>query len=80
MVLDVGASVGVAWVAGGAAHDGGADALIARADAAMYESKRAGDGRAVLAHVPAASAGVTPIHGRATPPPPVDAVRRPRAS
>ncbi len=39
------ASVGVAWAPG--AVD--ADSLIARADAAMYESKRSGGGRAVLA-------------------------------
>ena len=39
------ASVGVAWSRG----DEDADALVARADAAMYQSKTNGDGRPVLA-------------------------------
>ena len=39
------ASVGVVWTAG----DDDADTLVARADAAMYESKLAGEGRPVLA-------------------------------
>lgn len=53
VALEISASVGVTWApdAGdGALPD--ADALIARADAAMYESKRAGDGRAVIAAPP----------------------------
>lgn len=43
--LDASASVGIAWAAGATE----ADSLIARADAAMYESKRSGGGIAVLA-------------------------------
>jgi GGDEF domain-containing protein len=41
------ASVGVAWSRG----DEDADALVARADAAMYQSKTVGDGRPVLAPI-----------------------------
>lgn len=44
--VPVRASVGVAWAA--ADHSIDADQLVARADAAMYRSKRAGQGRAVL--------------------------------
>jgi diguanylate cyclase (GGDEF)-like protein len=39
------ASIGVAWSSG---SDIDADALVARADAAMHESKRRGGGRPVL--------------------------------
>jgi diguanylate cyclase (GGDEF)-like protein/PAS domain S-box-containing protein len=46
------ASVGIAWTVD---HSESPDALIARADAAMYQSKLAGDGTVVLAP---ASAGV----------------------
>ena len=48
------ASVGVVWTAG----DDDADTLVARADAAMYESKLAGEGRPVLAQ----SAVTRPAH------------------
>lgn len=52
-VLEPSASVGVAWAPG--AVDG--DHLIACADAAMYESKGAGGGQAVLGHVVRPSGG-----------------------
>lgn len=44
-VVDVQASVGVAWAGG---DDADVDGLLARADTAMYTSKREGRGRAVL--------------------------------
>jgi diguanylate cyclase (GGDEF)-like protein/PAS domain S-box-containing protein len=47
------ASIGVAWSAAGS--ETVADALVARADGAMYESKREGAGRPKLARAPAQS-------------------------
>ena len=50
--MSVTASFGVA----GHPHPGGVDALVAAADAALYEAKRAGKNRVASAVEPAASA------------------------
>jgi diguanylate cyclase (GGDEF)-like protein/PAS domain S-box-containing protein len=61
-LLSVRASIGLAFA------DGPVDAkdLIARADAAMYRSKRAGEGRAVLAAVPPRASSSACAAGPAT--------------